>query len=216
MRFFVITKPYRSCPYSSIHPLPDVKREPGCASAGQLPRETAGFGHDIKRTLISTLILFCALVLQTEIQVGETPLDREKRLQGRFAVQIRLEEFLMTEINRLRMTRGLNPLKLNVKLQEAARRHSLDMSSLNYFSHEDLDGHNLKDRLASARLGWKRLGENIAKCQSSNPAKTALAGWLKSPGHRSNILNRGFTETGIGAVADSEGVVSFCQVFMTR
>jgi hypothetical protein len=216
MRSFVITRPYRSCLYPSFNPGFDIKREPGCASAGQCPRDTASPRQAIKRALISSLVLFCTLVVEIKIQGSEKPLDREKRLQARFAVQIRLEEFLMTEINRVRMTRGLNPLKLNVKLQETARSHSLDMASLNYFSHKDLDGHSLKDRLASARLGWKRLGENIAKCQSSAPAKTALAGWLESPGHRSNILDRGFTETGIGAVADSEGEVSFCQIFMTR
>lgn len=216
MRFFVLTRPYRSCARSYISPRSDVKREPSSLSAVRLLRGTTGLGNILKGTLISGLALFCALIGLIEVHAGETSLDREKRLRARFVVQVRLEEYLMAEINRVRMTRGLNPLKPNVKLQEAARSHSLDMSSLNYFSHKDLDGRSVKDRLASAKLGWKQLGENIAKCKSSDPAKTALAGWLDSPGHRSNILNKGFTETGIGAVADSEGEVSFCQIFMTR
>jgi uncharacterized protein YkwD len=216
MRFYVTIRPYRSCVRSPIDPRSDVKREPGRASAGQSPSETTGSGNILKGTLISALALFCALVVPIEVQAGEASLDKEKRLRARFVVQVRLEEYLMAEINRVRTTKGLNPLKPNLKLQEVARRHSLDMSSLNYFSHEDLNGHSIKDRLSSARLGWKRLGENIAKCRSSDPAKTALAGWLESPGHRSNILNKGFTETGIGAVADLEGEVSFCQIFMTR
>ena len=89
------------------------------------------------------------------------------------------------------------------------------MARLGYFSHEDFQGRNLKQRLAPLRLTWKTIAENIAKCLDSNPAKTAVDGWLHSPGHKRNMLNAEFNETGIGAIVSPDGEVSFCQIFMT-
>ncbi len=174
-------------------------------------------GAGLKRALMSAAILVTALgTWLFGVNASGGPGNRTNYFRAYYTVHNRSEDYILTEINRIRKAKGLDPLKLNSKLQEVARRHSLDMSSLNYFSHEDLDGHDVRYRLASARVGWKRVGENIAKCRSSDPARTALAGWLDSPGHRRNILDQGFKETGIGAVVDPEGEVSFCQIFMTR
>ena len=109
---------------------------------------------------------------------------------------------------------GLQPLKKNLKLQLAAREHSCEMARLGYFSHNDFQGRDLKQRLAPLQLRWQSIAENIAKCQDSSPAKTAVDGWSHSPGHKRNMLNPDFDETGIGAVVNPEGEVSFCQIFM--
>lgn len=131
-----------------------------------------------------------------------------------YKVQPEAEKYVFAEVNRLRVEGGMQPLRKNIKLQSAAREHSCEMARLGYFSHEDFQGRNLKQRLAPLRLNWKSIAENIAKCQDSNPAKMAVDGWQHSPGHRRNMLNAEFNETGIGAIVSSNGEVSFCQIFM--
>ncbi|HVN79223.1 MAG TPA: CAP domain-containing protein [Terriglobia bacterium] len=131
-----------------------------------------------------------------------------------YVIQPQAEKYVFSEVNRLRVEVGLEPLKKNLKLQVAARDHSCEMARLGYFSHDDFQGRNLQQRLAPLRLMWQTIAENIAKCQDSSPARTAVDGWFHSPGHKRNMLNPDFTETGIGAVVNQEGEVSFCQIFM--
>ena len=71
------------------------------------------------------------------------------------------------------------------------------MAEKNYFSHTDKQGRDIDPRLPSC--GYRRyhgIGENIAAGQPT-PAE-AMAEWMKSPGHRENILSRDWNEIGIG------------------
>ena len=135
-----------------------------------------------------------------------------------FVSNLKWEKYILEEVNRLREAKGLVPLRLNPKAQAAARNHSLDMARLGYFSHRDLEGRLVDDRLRQVKLGpWKGIAENIAKCDaSSNPAQQTVDGWTKSPGHAKNMFNPQYNETGIGAVLDADGAVLFCQVFVVR
>jgi hypothetical protein len=128
------------------------------------------------------------------------------------------EEIVLQEVNRLRQKRGLVPLKINPKAQAAARKHSLDMAKLGYFSHQDLQGKFVDDRLRRVKLSdWQGIAENIAKCTvSSNAAQETVDGWSKSPGHAKNMFNPIYSETGIGAVLDPDHDILFCQVFVAR
>ncbi len=92
------------------------------------------------------------------------------------------------------------PLTINPLLTAAARSHSADMSKRHYFSHFSLTGKSPWDRMnAAGYRNWTNAGENIAAGQSS-PAAVVKA-WLRSPGHCANIMNRRFTEIGVGQVS---------------
>ena len=105
--------------------------------------------------------------------------------------------------NRERTERGLPPLKEHAKLREAAEGHSDDMVAGRYFSHDAPDGDDMVDRVlrtgyARGAAGWS-LGENIA--YGTGELATAAQihrAWMRSPGHRANILRRQFREIGIG------------------
>ena len=85
-------------------------------------------------------------------------------------------------------------LKWNAALSAAALAHSTDMARQNYFSHEGKDGREVADRAVQAGYRWRGIGENIAAGQQS--PDEVMAGWLASPGHCANIMNRWFTEMG--------------------
>lgn len=106
------------------------------------------------------------------------------------------------------------PLTWNPALGDAALAHSLDMATLRYFNHEAKDGSQATERAVRAGYSWRRIGENIAFGQRS--PQEAVAGWLDSPGHCANIMNRGFTEMGAAyglTPSQQTGIVYWTQVF---
>jgi uncharacterized protein YkwD len=116
-------------------------------------------------------------------------------------------------LNAERSERGLRKLKLSKNLTRAARRHARDMARKNYFSHTSLNGSSFVDRIR--RTGYLRnanrwfVGENLAwgTGSLSTPRATVRA-WMRSPGHRRNILTRTFEHIGIGIAYDAPKRVS--------
>ncbi len=68
---------------------------------------------------------------------------------------------------------------------------------------------NLQPIMKACRLAW--VGENIA--YGYQTPKAVVAAWMKSPGHRENILRKQFTRIGVGAAKDKNGVYWVSQVF---
>jgi uncharacterized protein YkwD len=101
-------------------------------------------------------------------------------------------------LNEERTSRGLRPLKRNRRLDLASVRHARAMALRDYFAHGNFVSRIKKANYLRGAKSW-RLGENIAWGTGSlaTPAEIMEA-WMHSPGHRANILNKGFREIGIG------------------
>ncbi|MEU1820415.1 CAP domain-containing protein [Streptomyces roseifaciens] len=106
-------------------------------------------------------------------------------------------------VNAERAKAGCSPLTINTKLQAAAQGHSDDMAARDYYAHTSPEGKSPGDRMTAAGYRWSTYGENIFK--SPKDARTAMDGWMKSPGHRANILNCSFKEIGVGINFKSNG-----------
>jgi uncharacterized protein YkwD len=100
-------------------------------------------------------------------------------------------------------------LEWNEALEKAAMAHSKDMDKKRYFSHIAPDGSNTGDRMLKAGYRWKTYGENIG--EGFNDEKEIVAGWLSSPGHCKNIMNKSFREMGVGLAGGK-----WTQVFGSR
>jgi len=72
------------------------------------------------------------------------------------------EREVLDLVNLQRNHHDLSWLKANSELQEAARLHSLDMGTNNYFSHDSQDGTTFDERITAQGYQWNRAGENIA------------------------------------------------------
>jgi uncharacterized protein YkwD len=83
----------------------------------------------------------------------------------------------------------------NNQLEAAAYQHSEDMYRNNYFDHTAPDGSNGGVRIQQAGYNWTSFGENIASGYKSE--KEVVEGWLQSPSHCKNIMNRSFKEMGV-------------------
>ncbi|GAA1600553.1 hypothetical protein GCM10009804_66460 [Kribbella hippodromi] len=106
------------------------------------------------------------------------------------------ERQVLEYTNRIREQQGCGPLRLDSALVEAAGRHASDMVRRHYMDHTNPDGEGPGDRMAAAGYRGSGWGENIAAGYDS--AQKVVAAWMKSDGHRKNILNCRFTSIGVG------------------
>ena len=86
------------------------------------------------------------------------------------------------------------------RLFNVAARHSVDMSSHDYFSHTGSDGGTVANRLADAGYLWGTYGENIAAGQTS--IDQVMRDLLNSPGHCAIVMKQTVTEVGVACVAN--------------
>jgi len=118
----------------------------------------------------------------------------------------RSETRLLNTINRVRAAHGLQPLRRDASLTQAARAHSLDMLRRHYFAHGAF-----AVRMGEYHAHGPLLGENLAwGAGRLGSAAHVVQMWLASPEHRANLLRPGFTRIGlatqVGSFAGRGGV----------
>ncbi|WP_214108772.1 CAP domain-containing protein [Acrocarpospora catenulata] len=115
----------------------------------------------------------------------------------------RLESNVVALVNAERAKKNnCQPLRVDHRLVQSARTHSIEMAATNSFVHESPDGSTPWQRME--RAGYPHGGaENIARGYQT--AEQAVAGWMASPTHRNNILNCRLTATGVGVSLGPEG-----------
>jgi uncharacterized protein YkwD len=125
------------------------------------------------------------------------------RLQsGSSSARTTAEDAVARLTNSRRVKAGCRPLRIDGRLRSAARLHSADMAAHDYFGHIAPGGGTFVDRLKGA--GYLLPGaENIAKGYQTSTQ--VMDGWMKSPGHRSNILNCNLRAIGVGVQFGSGG-----------
>lgn len=121
-------------------------------------------------------------------------------------------------INIKRRANGLIPLVWNKQIAAMARLYSESMAINNFFGHSGLDGKNIDERADDFRLGkWKIIGENIAYSRGYLlMVERTTESWMKSLGHRKNLLNKQWKETGVGIAVRNDGTYFFTQIFLLR
>jgi uncharacterized protein YkwD len=106
-----------------------------------------------------------------------------------------MEYEIVDRVNSVRRGRGLQPLRVTVKLMESARSWSGTQARQHRMYH-------------SSGLG---VGENVAFGQRD--AEDVMRAWIASPGHYRNITNSKYREIGVGVVRASNGRLYYTQHF---
>lgn len=111
-------------------------------------------------------------------------------------------------LNGERSVKGLPSLRASRQLRRAAQPYAARMVRQRFFSHNSPDGKGMVDRIRPTgyiRGSWT-LGENLAWGSGALATPRAIVnGWMNSPGHRANILNRKFRDIGIGIKLGAPG-----------
>lgn len=117
-------------------------------------------------------------------------------------------------VNAERTKQGLSALTLDYQLSNVATIKSQDMINKNYFDHNSPTYGSPFDMMKQFGISYKSAGENIAMGQKT-PQEVVNA-WMKSKGHRDNILNANFTNLGVGVAKDSNGTIYWTQMFIGK
>jgi uncharacterized protein YkwD len=101
-------------------------------------------------------------------------------------------------LNRARAAHHLHALRLDTRLTRAAQGHSADMVAKRYFAHGDFGARIRHSGWTRHRRSWT-IGENLAYGTAGAATPAAIvAAWMRSAGHRANILQGRFRWIGIG------------------
>lgn len=97
-------------------------------------------------------------------------------------------------LSRYRRAHGLAPMRVQNQLQHAAVRQAALMARKGKLAHYFGGATRLQTRVKA--VGFRGpAAENVAAGQRSLEA--VIASWQKSPGHRENLLRRGFNSFGL-------------------
>lgn len=105
-------------------------------------------------------------------------------------------------VNAHRARRGAAALRGSAPLTRAAIGHSTDMVARRFFAHVSLDGQSPRERVLRAgygAAGWIEETLAVGWAHLSTP-QALVAAMLRSPTHRSILLNRRLREVGSGLV----------------
>jgi uncharacterized protein YkwD len=133
-----------------------------------------------------------------------------------------VEQLIIVLINDQRQSFNLSALSEDPLLTDLAREHSTSMVENGFFGHERYP----EERPLSYNMspGTMR-GENLAKIPTrqyipgpyltlQEVCEWAVSGWMNSTGHRANILQPAFNETGVGVSFSEEGL--FVYLYITQ
>jgi len=103
---------------------------------------------------------------------------------------------VLSATNLERQRYKLSPLKLDTLLSKSAQYKAEDIVKNDYWSHTSPEGLTPWDFIKHVGYEYSIAGENLARDYIDTDS--LIKAWMKSPTHRSNILNNNFTEIGIG------------------
>ena len=112
-----------------------------------------------------------------------------------------VEDVFTTKMNAARAAKGIPRLATRSHLVSVARQWAATMASQNKLYHNP--------QLTSDVNNWRYVGENVGY---GPDALTVHVAFMNSPAHRANVLDRDYTEVGVGAVV-RDGRVWVAEVF---
>lgn len=108
--------------------------------------------------------------------------------------QLPKSDELFTLINGERVKDGLRPLALDTRLSQSATDKCNDMVARNYWAHDTPEGVEPWKFIQKYVNSYYGAGENLAAGFSTS--QDTVTGWMKSTGHRENILNPKYDHVG--------------------
>jgi len=130
-----------------------------------------------------------------------------------------LADLVLREANQVRGERGARRLVTDPALTRAAIAYAQELARRGEIEHlSPTPGRRtFRQRIAAAGAYPRVGGENLARLTSapSSLGRRTVSAWLRSPGHRVNLLDPIFTRTGVGVWLGGDGVWYIVQIYAT-
>ncbi len=107
------------------------------------------------------------------------------------------EDAFIEHLNATRVAAGLEPLRRDSGLVEAARGWARWMGERDDLRHAD-------DIVTGAPADWTKAGENVGR---GGTVRAVWDAFMDSPSHAANVLDPTFTRIGVGVVRTPDGVL---------
>jgi uncharacterized protein YkwD len=188
-------RPFGQDRTASAAPAPDtVRRVPDATSAASARRPGRA---PTATTAATTTTRAPTTTTRAAPRTTAPPTSADAGGPGDGSTAQRLASDLFDRLNDERQARGLAALRWDGDLSRVAGDWSAEMAGSGNFRHRDLGA-------AGGLPGMSRfsaLGENIAWVEGYPSMGSQLhVGWMRSEGHRANMLQRGYDSVGIGVV----------------
>ncbi|MEL7564048.1 MAG: CAP domain-containing protein [Dehalobacterium sp.] len=154
------------------------------------PQTQAGLGGNMSGGLLKS--------------VSQQPVNKALKLKSE-------EQKMINMVNAERMSHGLRPLEIDMRLVDTSRIKARDMLYKNYFDHYSPGLGSPQELIERMRVPYKVMGENLARVPT---VENAHIGLMRSPGHRANILNPDFKRIGVGIITGGADGKLFTQHFI--
>jgi uncharacterized protein YkwD len=105
-------------------------------------------------------------------------------------------------------------------LLKAARAHAMDLLAQGAMGHTSSTGHGFESRIRAfheGQMNFAPMAENAARLRNSKlsdaeKATALVEQWIKSSGHRKNMVNRTYTTVAVGVVTRGDDIYAV-QIF---
>lgn len=150
-------------------------------------RTSAYFGKTLVVRL--ALLALCAIIPGPGMRGQQAALEVSETASA--------EQELFRLANRERAQASVAPLQWNEHLAQAARLHAAEMARRGALSHQFSGELSARERLAATDLRFDASAENVG---AGPDTAEVHDGWMRSQGHRTNILNPRYNAIGIAVV----------------
>jgi hypothetical protein len=106
---------------------------------------------------------------------------------------------LLNDTNQIRQARGLNALRLDPELSQAAASKAAYMFKDNFWAHIAPDGTTPWVFIKNSGYDYLYAGENLARGFSST--SDVVNAWMASPTHRDNMLSSNYSDVGFAVAS---------------
>jgi len=148
----------------------------------------------LPRVVLATALLTLSMLLVAPAPAQAQSIDRYERT-ARVAT------------NNVRANHDLPRVRKKACVQRFAERQARRMARQERIFHQDLG-------VVLRRCNLSAVAENVAYGYPTG--RKVVRAWMRSPGHRANILNRRYRMLGMAAKRSSEGDIYAAQVFGRR
>ena len=115
-------------------------------------------------------------------------------------------------VNVERSSRGIPLLRMDVAMMKAAQARAVESTIL--FSHTRPGGLSCFSIFADYGITMNKGSENLA--YGYETPEEAVAAWMDSAGHRTNMLNPDYSITGVGCTINQEGLYYWSELFASE
>ena len=159
-----------------------------------MPAETQALSEDRRRFLTG---------LAAAVLLGEAAPAFVSDAQAAFGPRVSVAQIDLRQaeryINRVRARHGAGPVRMEGRLVKAALSHSVMMARKSKMAHQFGPGTRFSARIKKAG-NYGSAVENVGAGYKS--MQSVVDGWMRSSGHRRNLLNKNLTHIGMAAAVN--------------